>query len=285
LVIQYADYAVWQRGWLSGAVLERELEYWRGRLRGAPEVLELPVDHARPAVMKHSGAIHTFVLPEDLSRRLRELSQREGATLFMTLLAGYAALLGRLGGQEDISIGIPISNRTRAEVEGLVGFFVNTAVIRTDLTGEPSFRELVGRVREAALGAYLHKDVPLEMVVDAVGPERSLSHTPLFQVMFTLQSAETTGSMVLSGVEVEGMEMTAASGTTKFDLTLGMWETEIGLTGRFEYSTELFEPGTIERMTKQLELLLEGAVAAPAQPLREITILAAEEREQMLTEW
>src|SRR5690242_10910116 len=238
LQIQYADYAVWQRGWLSGAVLEQQLEYWKKRLGGAPEMLDLPLDYARPAVMKHDGASHSFVLLEKLSQSLRALSNREGATLFMTLMAGYATLLSRLTGQEDISIGIPVANRSRVEVEELIGFFVNTLVIRTEISGEWNFRELVGRVREAALGAYAHQDVAFEMVVEAFQPERSLNRTPLFQVVFTLQS-EGAGEFELSGLQLEGIKIGSGTGKTKFDLTLSMGETATGLTGRWDYSTEL----------------------------------------------
>src|SRR5262249_13261762 len=200
---------------------------------------------ARPAVMKHHGALHAFALPKRLSDALQKLSQRESATLFMTLLAGYAVLLSRLGRQEDISIGIPITNRTRADVEGLIGFFVNTAVIRTKLDGGPSFRELLARVREAVLGAHLHKDVPLEMVVDAVSPERSLSHMPLFQAMFTLQSEQSAGGLTFSGLQVEGIELTADSATTKFDLTLSRAGAEKKLSGRLNYNIGvLYTPPT-----------------------------------------
>src|SRR5262249_1187641 len=208
LPIQYADFAVWQRRWLSGPVLERELDYWKDRLSGSPELLELPADHVRPTAMNHAGATHSVVLPEDLARSLRNLGQEEGATLFMPLLAGYTPLLARLSGQDDISVGIPIAGRTRAEVEGLIGFFVNALVIRTRLQGPPSFRELIQRVREASLGAYAHQDVPFDMVVEALQPERSLSRMPLVQVMFTLLS-EGLGRVELSGLRVEEQKIGA----------------------------------------------------------------------------
>src|SRR5262249_31430934 len=229
-VIHYADYAAWQRAWLSGAVLDQQLEYWKKRLNGAPGILELPSDYARPAMMKHEGAACSFALSEELSKSLREFSRKEGSTLFMTLMAGYAALLSRLAGQDDISIGIPIANRTRSEVEGVMGFFVNTLVIRAELGGGLGFRGLVERVRETALGAYAHQDVPFEMVVETLKPERSLSHTPLFQTVFMLQS-ETAGKFELSGLRSEGIEVGSGTGTTKFDLTLGMAETAARFTG------------------------------------------------------
>src|SRR5262249_29815 len=224
------------------------------------------------------------VLPQRLSQSLKEFSWKEGSTLFMTLLAGYAALLARLAEEDDVSIGIPITNRTRVEVEGLIGFFVNSLVIRADLGGQPGFRAFGGRVGEAGLGAYAHQDVPLEMVVDALQPERSLSHAPLFQVMFTLQN-EAGARPTLGGVRVEGTGMGASTGTSKFDLTLSIQESHAGLRCGFEYSTELFEARTIERMARQFELLLEGAVGNPEKPLREIAMMGAEEREQMLVGW
>jgi hypothetical protein len=284
LPIQYADYAVWQRQWLSGSLMEQELAYWKDHLSGAPGLLDLPADHVRPTAMNHTGATHLFVFPEDLSQSLRKIGQHESATLFMTLMAGYAALLGRLAGQDDISIGTPIANRTRAEVEGLIGFFVNTLVIRTNLEGAPSFREMIKRVREASLGAYAHQDAPFEMVVEAVQPQRSLSHTPLFQAMFTLQS-EGINPMELSGLRMEEQKMGAQTGLAKFDLTLTVSEGAGGLIGQLDYSTELFEARTMERMARQLEMLLKGAVADPDRSVNEIEILSPAEREELLVGW
>jgi amino acid adenylation domain-containing protein len=277
LEIQCADYAVWQRGCLDRAMLDRELDYWREQLKGASDVLEVPTDYVRPAVMKHNGATHSFVLPASLSRSLRELSQREAATLFMILLTGYAALLMRLGGQEDISIGIPITNRTRAEMEGLIGLFVNTAVMRMNVGGDPSFRELLGRVRETTLGAYAHQDVPFEMVVKALRPERNLSQAPLFQVMFTLQS-EAAQNEELTEFQVDEIDIHMGNGTSKFDLTLIVQDSHVDLTCQFEYRTELFHARTIQRMARQLEMLLEGAVAEPGQRVNAIAIQTEAER-------
>ena len=210
LPIQYADFAAWQRAWLTGDTLERQLAYWRRALGGAPSVLELPSDRARPAVQDLSGAVQGFHLPPELSRAVRELARREGATLFMTLLAGFQAVLHRWSGQDDVVVGTPIANRTRPELEALIGFFDNTLALRTDLSGDPSFRELLRRVRETTLNAYAHQDVPFEKLVEELKVERSLSHTPLFQVMFTLQNTPvpSTGASV---------EVVSEDGSTSID--------------------------------------------------------------------
>ena len=187
--MQYGDVAVWQRDWLSGEVLDAQLGWWRERLAGAPPLLELPTDRPRSAAPAVEGGSVAFVLPEETAAALRALSRREGATLFMTLLAAWQVLLSRWSGQDDVAVGTPVAGRTRLETEGLIGFFVNTLVLRTDLSGEPSFRDLLGRVREATLGAYAHQDVPFEKLVEELAPERSLSHTPFFQAMLVLQNA------------------------------------------------------------------------------------------------
>src|SRR6185295_13533602 len=282
LPLQYADFAVWQRGWLQGAVLEQQLAYWREQLGGRLPVLELPGDRARPALQSYGGANYSFRLRKELSAGLKELSQREGVTLFMTLLAGFQSLLFRYTGQEEIVVGTPIANRNRGEVEGLIGFFVNTLVLRTKLTGELSFRELLGRVRETALGAYTHQNVPFEQLVEELRPERDLSHTPLFQVLFVLQNTAPQG-LELPGLSlaVEAVE----SVTAKFDLTLSLAEGEGGLGASLEYNTDLFEARTMERLACHFEMLLEGMVADPGQRLSEIEMLTADERRQLLVEW
>ena len=285
LTIQYADYAIWQRGWLTGAVLDQELDYWKNRLTGASEMLELPTDYPRPAVMKHTGATHSFTLPERLSHSMRTLGHWESSTLFMVLMAGYAALLSRLAGQDDISVGIPIANRNRTEVEPLIGFLVNTLVIRTDVAGEQSFRELVKQVRETTVGAYAHQDVPFELIVDTLRPERSLSHSPLFQAMFTMQSESIAWNAALDGLSVERVEMTAGPAMAKFDLTLAVHESSSGLECEFEYSTELFEAKTIDRMARQLAVLLESAVADPNQAVNALALLTEADRRELLVEW
>ncbi|RMF32232.1 MAG: non-ribosomal peptide synthetase, partial [Chloroflexi bacterium] len=207
LPIQYADFAAWQRKWLQGEVLERQLAYWKEQLADLPPLLELPTDRPRPAVQSFRGRTHSFVLPETLSRAIQELGRREGATLFMTLLAAFQALLYRYTGQERFAVGTPIANRNRAEIEGLIGFFVNTLVLRADFADNPTFRQVLKRVRETALGAYAHQDLPFEMLVDALQPERDLSHTPLFQVMFVLQDtpmgSHRLSHLTLSPVEAE----------------------------------------------------------------------------------
>ena len=216
LEVQYADYAVWQREWLSGDVLQRQLEYWSKQLEGIT-VLELPTDRARPATISYRGASEGFVVPAELTRKLNELSRREGLTLFMTLLAGFQILLSRYSGQDDIVVGTPIAGRSRVEIEGLIGFFVNTLVMRTKLTGEPTVRQALSRVREMALEAHAHQDLPFERLVEELQPDRSLSHTPVFQVMFTLQNAP-EGRMRMEGLSIseQGFEIESE----KFDLTL-----------------------------------------------------------------
>jgi len=282
LPIQYVDFAQWQRKWLQGEELERQLAYWKEQLAGLPPLLELPTDRPRPAVQRYQGAHHSFALSKSLSQALESLSQEEGATLFMTLLAAFQTLLYRYTGQEDICVGTPIANRTRAEIEGLIGFFVNTLVLRTDLSGDPSFRELLRRVREVALGAYAHQDLPFEMLVDELQPARDMSHSPLFQVMFVLQNAPVQAlelsELTLSPVETE-------NGIAKFDLTLMMEERPEGLQGTVEYNTDLFDAATIERMVGHFQTLLEGIVADPDRPISTLPLLTTAEREQLLVGW
>jgi amino acid adenylation domain-containing protein len=281
LPVQYADYVVWQREWLRGAVLEHQLQYWRRQLAGVP-VLELPFDYPRPAVETYRGARAAFRLPKQLRARLTALSRQEGVTLYMTLLAAFQTLLARYTGQDDIAVGSPIAGRNRAEFEGLIGFFVNTLVIRSDLSGDPTFRELLGRVREVALGAYTHQELPFERLVEELAPARSLSHSPLFQVMFVLQNAPQQ-TLELTAVSLEPMEVD--SGASKFDLTLFMNEGTEGLSGQLEYDTDLFEAGTIRRMLGHWEVLLEGIAADPDRRLSELPLLPEAERRQLLVDW
>jgi len=282
LPIQYADFAHWQREWLQGEILEAQLSYWKQQLDGSPPLLELPTDRPRPAVQSFRGRTQAFALPKDLSKAIKDLGHQEGATLFMTLLAAFQSLLYRYTGQETINVGTPIANRTQSEIEGLIGFFVNTLVMRADLSGDPSFRELLKRVREMALGAYAHQDLPFEMLVDALQPERNLSHSPLFQVMFVLQEAP-MGAQALSNLTLRGVE--AETGVAKFDLTLSMAEDGDGLGGVFEYNVDLFDAATIERMIAHFQRLLEGIVADPNRPISELPLLTEAEREQLLVEW
>lgn len=282
LPIQYADYAVWQRQWLQGEVLESQLSYWKRHLAGAPAVLELPTDRPRPAVQTFAGRVLTFTLPKALLASLRSLSRREGVTLFMTLLAAFKVLLSRHTGQQDIVVGSPIANRTRVEVEGLIGFFVNTLVLRTDLSRSPTFREVLKRVREVTLGAYSHQDLPFEKLVEELRPERDLSHTPLFQALFVLQNAPMSPPE-LAGVSLQPYQV--RRDTSMFDLSLFLYETEEGLYVAAEYNTDLFEAATIERMASHYRTLLEGVAADTGQPITSLPLLQEAERRQLLVEW
>ncbi|HEY0781135.1 MAG TPA: condensation domain-containing protein, partial [Thermoanaerobaculia bacterium] len=281
LPVQYADFAVWQRQWLSGEVLEEQLAYWRAELAGAPMVLQLPADRPRPAVQTFRGWTEPIALPHEVSAALRSLARQSGATLFMTLLAAFDALLGRTTGQVDLLVGSPIANRSRREVEGLIGFFVNTLVLRGRLTGEPSFGELAERVRSTALGAYGHQDLPFERLVEALQVPRSLSYSPLFQVMFVLQHARPP--LALPGLEVSGL--TRQGVTAKWDLNLSLVDSAESITGSCEYSTDLFEPVTVRRLLAHFETLLEGIVAAPERRLSELPLMAPSERQQLTLEW
>src|SRR6185312_11698252 len=282
LAIQYSDYAIWQRGWLQGEELERQLGYWREQLGGELPVLELPTDHARPALPSYRGAHLGFRLSAEVSAGLKELSRREGVTLFMTLLAAYQTLLHRYSGQEDIVVGSAVAGRNYAETEGLIGFFVNTLALRTDLSGEPTFVELLGRVKQVCLGAYGHQDVPFEKLVEELQPERDPSRTPLFQTMFAMQNVPET-ELQLSGLKLG--RVGGESATAKFDLLLGLQERGEGVEGSFEYSTDLFERERIERLVRHFEVLLQGIVENPEQRLWELPLLRAEEEQQALVEW
>ncbi|HEU4556634.1 MAG TPA: condensation domain-containing protein, partial [Longimicrobium sp.] len=282
LTVQYADYAVWQREQLEGEVLDRQLAYWKERLAGAPELLELPTDHPRPPVQTYRGASVLVELSPELLERLQALGRSEGATLYMTLLGAFQVLLSKYAGSEDVVVGSPIAGRTRAEVEELIGFFVNTLVLRTDLSGDPSFREVLGRVREATLGAYAHQELPFEKLVAELQPERSLSHSPLFQVLFTLQNAESWGD-ALAGLKVGGVG--AAMEIAQFDLSLTLFTTAQGLLGALNYSTDLFERGTIDRMLGHLERVLEQVAADADVRLSQVELLAPAERALVLEEW
>src|SRR5579864_7603526 len=283
LAVQYPDYAVWQRHWMQGEVLEQQAEYWKTTLAGAPTLLELPADHVRPADQKYAGAWYEMVLDEKLTAGLKELSKQQGATLYMTLVAGWAALMGRLSGQEDILIGSPAANRRQGELEGLIGFFVNTLVLRTDLSNRPGVEELLERVKIQALGAQQHQDIPFEQVVEAVQPERSLAHSPLFQVMFAWQNAP-RGELDLVGMKTMGLEM-ASHRVARFDLTVSLWELGERIAGGVEYATALFEKATIERYMEYWRRMLEGMVAGSGQIVDCLELLSEDERNQLLYEW
>ena len=280
--IQYRDFAAWQREWLSGAELERQLSYWRESLRGAPPALELPTDRPRPPVQSYRGETLEREVGKPLADALKELSRREGATLYMTLLAAFKTLLHRYTGQEDLVVGTPIANRNRVEVEHLIGFFVNTLVLRTSLAGGPTFRELLARVRETTLGAYAHQDVPFEKLVEELQPERDTSRTPLFQVMFSLQN-EPLPPLRLGGVVMRLMDDEMK--TAQFDLTLDVIERDGGLHCELEYNTDLFDRETAERLFGHYLRLLEEAAADPDRRLRDLTFLSDAERRRLLVEW
>ena len=283
LPVQYADYTLWQRDWLRGETLARQVGYWKERLAGAPAALDLPTDRSRPAVASHRGAaVHQFALSRELSTGLGELSRREGATLYMVLLAAFAMLLGRWSGQSDIVIGTPIAGRTHRQTEGLIGFFVNTLALRTDLSGDPSFRALLGRVKETALGAYAHQDLPFEKLVEALQPVRDLSRQPVFQVLLALQNVPQE-QLLLPGLRLQ--RLAEEQVTAKFDLSLYLFETASGLQGSFEYATDLFDGSTIERLADQFERLLQGIAAAPDRRLSSYALLSDAERHQLVKAW
>lgn len=282
LTIQYADFARWQREWLQGAILQTQLDYWKQQLHGSPPLLELPTDHPRPAVQTFRGGHESLQFPKSLGNALSALSREEGATLFMTLLAAFKVLLHCYTSQDDLVVGTPVANRNRLEIEGLIGFFVNTLVLRTDLSGNRTFRELLRRVREVCLGAYAYQDLPFERLVEELHLERDLSRNPLFQVMFVLQNSS------VQAVEMPGLTLTpvvADGGTTHFDLTLHIVDTEQGMIATAAYNTDLFDAETITRMLGHFQTLLEVLAKTPDRRLSEISLLSDTERQQMLVEW
>ncbi len=282
LPIQYADFAHWQRQWLEGEALEAQLTFWKRQLLGAPPLLELPADHPRPVVQTYRGAQQFCLLPETVGDRLKALSRQEGVTLFMTLLAAFQSLLHSYTSQDDIIIGTPIANRNRLEIESLVGFFVNTLALRTDLSNNPSFSDLLRRVREVCLAAYAHQDLPFERLVEELHLARDLSRNPLFQVMFVLQNAAVQ-TLELPGLSLSPVEID--TGTTHFDLTLHIADTEQGLAATLAYNTDLFEAGTIIRMLGHFRTLLEAVAATPERRLSDLTLLTEPERQQLLVTW
>ncbi|HEX2269341.1 MAG TPA: amino acid adenylation domain-containing protein, partial [Pyrinomonadaceae bacterium] len=282
LPLQYADYAVWQREWLRGETLEAQFDYWSKQFEGLSPVLELPLDHPRPKVRSMSGAFVPVEFNEELTRGLKALSRSEGATLFMTLLAAFQTLLSRYAAQHDVAVGVPLANRRRREIEDLIGFFVNTLVMRTNLAGDPAFRELLARVREVAIGAYAHQDVPFEMLVERFQPARDAAHTPLFNVLFVFQNVPGSAPE-LPGLKIE--ELNVGTGTAKFDLMLSLEESGGKLRGVFEYSTDLFAEPAIRRMLAHFETMLEGIVRRPECRISELPLLSAVEEQQLAVEW
>ncbi|MBH9302803.1 pyoverdine non-ribosomal peptide synthetase PvdD, partial [Pseudomonas aeruginosa] len=285
LPIQYADYALWQRSWMEAGEKERQLAYWTGLLGGEQPVLELPFDRPRPVRQSHRGAQFILELDIDLSQALRRVAQQEGATAFALLLASFQALLYRYSGQADIRVGVPIANRNRVETERLIGFFVNTQVLKADLDGRMGFDELLAQARQRALEAQAHQDLPFEQLVEALQPERSLSHNPLFQVLFNYQSEirSVTPEVQLEDLRLEGLAWDGQ--TAQFDLTLDIQEDENGIWASFDYATDLFDASTVERLAGHWRNLLRGIVANPRQRLGELPLLDAPERRQTLSEW
>ncbi|HEV2637459.1 MAG TPA: amino acid adenylation domain-containing protein [Actinocrinis sp.] len=281
--VQYADYAVWQRNWLTGDVLTGQLDYWRSQLTGI-ELLELPSDHKRPAGRGGPAGTCTFAVPAETAERARAAAAQQEASLFMVLLAVFQLLLSKYSRQEDIAVGTPIAGRNRAEIEDLVGFFVNTLVMRTDLSQDPTFAELLDRVRQAALGAYDHQDLPFERIVEELAPDRDLSRNPLFQTMFVLQNVFESGSWQLPGLEVAAQPVTLQE--AKFDLTLTFSEQpDGGLLGAVEYRADLFEADTVDRLTEHFSRLLGAVLDRPGARLSQVEMLGGSERQRVLVEW
>jgi hypothetical protein len=282
LPIQYADFAAWQRNWLQGDVLEAQLEYWKQQLADAPAVVELPTDQARPLVQTSRGMNYQSHVEENTMSALRELSRREASSLFMTLLAAFKVLVSRYTRQDHIVVGTDVANRNRHEVEGLIGFFVNQLALHTDLSGDPTFRELLRRVREVTLGAYAHQDLPFEKLVEELKRERDLSRTPLFQLKIVMQNAP------LPVIELEGLHLFAeelGGGTSKFDLTLFLEDGPRGLSCTWQYNSDLFASRTIRRLADQFAQLLEQIAQEPDAHLGELRgSLDQSENEERLNE-
>ncbi len=285
LSIQYADYAYWQRQWLEN---QPALDYWKQQLADIPAVIELPTDRSRTAIQTFRGDLQKFQFDSQLTHKLKNLSQKSGSSLFMTLLTAFVILLSRYSGQEDIIIGSPISNRNRVALEPLIGFFVNTLVLRTRLEGNPTFIELLQQVRQMALDAYAHQDIPFDQLVETLQPQRHLSHSPLFQVMFVLQNSPSS-KLELRDLQVTQMELARATAGATFDLTLSMQEkdSELGteLIGAFEYNANLFDTDTIARMVESFHTLVEAVVANPQERIRTLPLLTASQKHQLLVEW
>jgi fengycin family lipopeptide synthetase B len=282
LTIQYADYSVWQREWLQGGVLEKQLSYWKKQLASAPPLLELSIGKPRPTIQTQNGAHQSVKLPRELWEELKNLAQREGVTPYMLLLAAFQVLLSIYARREDIVVGSPIAGRNRTEIEGLVGFFVNSLVLRVNLSGNPRFRELLERVREVCLEAYAHQDLPFEKLVEELQPGRNFSYSPVFQVLFALQNAPA------SAFELEGLKLTAFGfddNTTRFDLEAHLWERSDSLICSFVYNTDLFDAATVAQLATHYRRLLESVVAGPEEHISELELLTEAEREKILVEW
>ncbi|MEE8586353.1 MAG: amino acid adenylation domain-containing protein [Acidobacteriota bacterium] len=282
LPVQYVDFTHWQREWLAGPVLQQRLRYWKQVLSGAPSVLELPSDRPRPAMQSFQGRMHPFKLPGSLTERLRQLCRHRAVSLFMALTAAFLTLISRCTGRKDLVIGTPVANRDQPELQQVIGFFVNSLVLRVDLSGDPAFEELLQRVREAALGAYAQQDIPFEKLVEELKPDRDLSHNPIYQVVFGLQKSSGL-NLHLEGLSV--IPLLLDTGTSLFDLSIFMEDGPQGLGGVVEYSRDLFDAATVGRLSEQFRSLLEGAVADPGLPLSELPLLPPPQRHQLLVEW
>ncbi|REF28155.1 amino acid adenylation domain-containing protein [Xenorhabdus cabanillasii] len=283
LPVQYADYALWQRQWLQGTVLATQLDFWRRALHGAPALLALPTDHARPAVQSYRGDQVPVTLAPPLVAALKAVSQQQGTTLFMTLLTGWAILLARLSGQPDIVIGTPVANRQHSALEPLIGFFVNTLALRVTLDDNPTVQALLARVKTHAVAAYAHQDLPFEQLVEALHPPRSLSHSPIFQVMFALDNTPKHSRFELPGLTLT--EVPAARNNAQFDLTLSLNETAAGISGELEYARDLFERATITRLSGYLTRVLTAMAADASQPVGSLPLLTPAQRHQLLTQF
>ncbi|MCT7967811.1 amino acid adenylation domain-containing protein [Laspinema sp. D1] len=282
LAIQYGDFTVWQRQWLTQELQQRQLDYWKEQLADAPRLLELPTDYPRPSVQTFSGAIKKSQIKFDLTAKLQEISQQSKTTFFVTLLAVFVLLLHRYSGQDDICIGSPFANRNRTEIEPVIGFFVNTLVLRTQIKENPSFSEFITQVQQVVLDAYAHQDVPFDKVVEVLQPERSLSYNPLYQVMFVLEN------FALDTLDLPGISLTPGlveRGTAQCDLSLSLWETKTGLVASWEYNSDLFKADTIARMAGHYQTLLEAITLNPEQRISELPLLTPADRHQLLVEW
>lgn len=282
LPIQYADFAVWQEQWIGQEALVKQLTYWKQQLAGAPALLEWPASFPRPETLSYRGARQPILIPKPLTEALKNLSQREGCTLFMTLLAAFQTLVARYTGQDDIVVGSPIANRNHVEIEGLIGCFVNTLVLRANLSGDPTFREVMSRVREMALGAYAHQDLPFEILVEKLQPARAQNYNPVFQVVFIFQN---TPAPVLKTEELSISPFEIDSGTAKFDLTFNIAESTEGLSGWIECAADLFAPDDIALLRGHYLTLLEGIAANPDQSISVLPLLTGDEKRQLLEEW
>ncbi|HEX7238857.1 MAG TPA: condensation domain-containing protein, partial [Longimicrobiaceae bacterium] len=280
LPLQYADYALWQRNRLSGDVLDEQLAYWKRTLLGAPPLLEIHTDRPRAAGQSARADAHFFPIPAELTRGLRALAQREGATLFMTVLGAWQVLLGRYAGQGDVVVGTPVAGRTRVELEGLIGFFVNMLALRVEFEDDPTWRELLGRVRKGALGAYEHEELPFERLVEELAPERSLTHSPVFQAVFALETSSARGRLSLGDMGVETFG--AGGAVAKFDLDLRFADSGEILEGVLAYRAVLFEAATVARMAGHLEVVLEAMVGDAGRRISEVSLLGEAERAQLL---